>query len=233
MGLTSWLGDLAGMIYPNVCEVCANTLVHGEHTLCLHCLHDMPRTRLHTQSFNEIHKRLAGHTPISKAAAYFYYYRENPYAELIHRAKYNNRPALAKTLARMFAEEIMPSGFFDGIDLILPVPLHYLKELKRGYNQSHEIAKGLREATGIEIADNLIAKKAHSTQTRRSAFERWLNTGNIYTVAEPHELADKHILIVDDVITTGATVLHCADAVHINEPSAKISVAALGFTHGI
>lgn len=231
MGLKVWLRDFLSLIFPDVCEVCDTTLVHGERTLCLHCYADIPRTNLHSQHFSEIHKRLAGHTPINSAASYFYYYKENAYARMIQRAKYNNRPALAMRLAEMFASEILPSGFFDGIDAIVPVPLHWTKELTRGYNQSREIAKGISNITGIPVADNLVAKRSHATQTRRGAFERWMNTKDIFTVEAPQELEGKHILIVDDVITTGATLLSCADAIHAVSPGVTISVASLGFTH--
>lgn len=231
MALTHWLADLSSMLWPRVCEICATTLVHGENTLCLHCLADMPRTNLHNDHFSEIHKRLAGHAPVNRAAAYFYYYRDNPYARLIQNAKYNNRPRLARTLASMFAEEIMPDGFFSGIDILLPVPLHCLKELSRGYNQSREIARGISRVTSIPIGDNLIATRAHSTQTRRGAFERWINTRSIYSLINPDGLRSKHILLIDDVITTGATILRCAETIHAAVPSATISVLSLGFTH--
>lgn len=233
MGLRVWAEDFLGLLFPNVCEVCGRTLVHGERLLCLHCIADMPRTGIHGDGFTDIHKRLAGRTPIHRAAAYFHYYRDNPYARMIQAAKYNSRPRLARELARMFASEIAGSGFFDGIDMILPVPLHSFKELRRGYNQSREIARGLRDITGIAIGDNLEARRGHSTQTRRNAYERWINTEDIYCVAAPHELDGKHLLLVDDVITTGATMLRCAEAIHAAAPGAVISVAALGFTHGI
>lgn len=230
MGITNWLHDFISIIFPDVCEVCDTSLVHGEKMLCLKCHYDIPRTNLHKSTFSEIHKRLAGKTPINKAASFFYYYKENPYARVIQSAKYNNRPRLAFDLAAMFAKEIKPDGFFDGIDAILPVPLHWFKELRRGYNQSREIAKGISSVTGISVADNLVAARSHATQTRRGSFERWLNTRNVFTVENPEELEGKHILLVDDVITTGATLLSCADAIHAAVPTATISVATLAFT---
>lgn len=229
--IKQWGADFTSVIYPKLCEVCGTSLAHGETMMCTECRMRLPRCNIHTQPFNHIHQRLAGHAPIERAAGYFYYYRENEYTNLIHSAKYNGRPWIAEQLARDFATEIMPDGFFDDIDLILPVPLHASKLRKRGYNQSRHIAIGLHEVTSITIGDNLIATREHSTQTRRGAFERWLNSRNIYDVVQAETLADKHLLIVDDVLTTGATLLACCEAVHAKAPTARISVLTLAVAH--
>lgn len=229
--LREWMGDIAGMVFPNVCEVCARSLVHGERTICLHCLTEMPRTSLHTRPFTDIHRRLAGKAPIERGAAWFYYYRDNPYARMIQRAKYNSRPKLARRLGAMFAAELLPDGFFDGIDMVVPVPMHRFKQMRRGYNQAREVARGIAESTGIELCEALTATRGHSTQTRRNAFDRWLNTRGIYAVDHNAPLTGKHLLLVDDVLTTGATLTACAEAIHQAEPTATISVLTIGMTH--
>ena len=110
--IKSWLSDLAAVIFPKVCEVCGQSLTHGEDTLCLECLTDMPRTGIADDAFTEMHKRLASPgLPVAKAASWFYYYRDSPFAMLVQRAKYNGRPKLARTLGRMFAYEIASGGF--------------------------------------------------------------------------------------------------------------------------
>lgn len=233
MGLTEWCNDLLGLVYPNVCEACGAPLVRTEKTMCLNCLLDLPRTGLHKSYFNEIHKRLASQVPIERAASYFYYYREDPYARIIQRAKYNSRPELARRLARMMAEETVRDGFFDGIDVIVPVPLHFLKRMKRGYNQSAEIAKGISQVTGIPVRSNALKAADHPTQTRRNGWERWLNTELIYS-AKPGMLSGvKHALLVDDVITTGSTMLRCLNALHAAYPHTTLSVASLAITHAV
>lgn len=229
-GLKSWLSDLLGVIYPDVCEVCGVSLARGEETMCLHCLMNLPRTGIHGDGFNIIHQRLAGKAPVERAGGYFYYYRESDYAKLIHKAKYGNRPVIAERLASRYAREIAGDGFFDGIDCIVPVPLHRGKQIKRGYNQSEYVARGISRVTGIPVADNLVAVRAHSTQTRKNSYERWINARDIYAVKNPDELDGRHLLVVDDVITTGATMLACCEAIHNAQPGARISVLSLCVT---
>ena len=219
------------LIYPRVCEVCGCSLLKGEDVLCLHCLYDLPRINAHREPFNMIHRRLASTTPIERAAGYFHYYREGRYNDIIHRAKYQNRPLLMKSMGERFARELAADGFFDGIDLILPVPVHWLKMIRRGYNQSHYLALGICRVTGIPVGDNLVATRGHSTQTSRSDFRRWLNARSVYGVRREAELSGKHILVVDDVITTGATMLACCNSILSAAPSAKVSVLSLGVAH--
>lgn len=228
--LREWTSSLLAMVYPRCCEVCGTALVRGEKFMCMECDFGLPRCMIHTDPFNTLHQRLAGHAPIERAAGYFFYHRGAPHTHLIHAAKYSGRPGVARQLAVNFANEILPDGFFADIDLIVPVPLHKSKERKRGYNQSLYIAEGLSEVTGIAVSEALVAVRSHSTQTRRNAYERWVNSTNVYQVDSTDELDGKHLLVVDDVITTGATMLACCEAIHQAAPTARISVLALGVT---
>lgn len=222
--------SLLALVYPRLCEVCGDALVDGEDTLCLKCLCEMPLCRITDFRSNFIHDRLAGHTPIEKAVSLFYYLRSNRFTLLIQDAKYNGRPRIASWLARKLTDSIQASGFFADIDMIVPVPLHLLKKLRRGYNQTDYIAGAISGLTGIPVEHALVCRRRHSSQTRRTPFERWLNARDTYTVSPDAELTGKHILIVDDVITTGATLLSCAEALHAAFPSARISVLSLGVT---
>lgn len=228
--LKLWGNDLLDVIFPKCCEVCGSSLVDGEEVMCLQCSFDMPRCNIHRDEFNTLHQRLASNVPVEMAAGYFYYYRKSPYTKLIHAAKYNGRPNVARILARNFAGEIVADGFFQSIDMILPVPLHRFKQLRRGYNQSDHIAQGISDATGIPVGYNLKCTKGHASQTRRNAYERWLNSRNIYSAENGAGLDGRHVLIVDDVVTTGATMLACCEAVQKVAPTARISVLALGVT---
>ncbi len=224
------LADLGSIFFPRTCEVCQQSLVQGEEHICLTCLYNLPRCNIHNDPFNTIHQRLMRHVPIEKAAALYYYVRNSPYTELILSAKYRGRPIIIKELATVFSKEIIADGFFDSIDMIMPVPMHLWKRIKRGYNQTDFIADGISAVTGLPIANNLIATRGHSTQTHKGAYGRWLNAQNIYEINNPEEIDGKHILIVDDVITTGATMSACCEAIRKVSPSTRISVLSIGVT---
>ncbi|MEZ3589904.1 MAG: ComF family protein [Muribaculaceae bacterium] len=225
--LGRFLGGVAGLLFPHVCEVCGETLRHGEEVMCLHCLAGLPRTMVHREPFNTMHERVAGHVPVERAASYFYYYHDSPYRAIIHQAKYASRPVVARCVAAMFAREIAPDGFFDGIDLLLPVPLHWRKLVRRGYNQSEAIAEGIADVIGLPIGGNLVAARSHGSQTARGAYARWINTRDVYDVDEPVDLAGRHVLVIDDVMTTGATLLACIEAIHRASPTTRISLLTL------
>lgn len=225
-----WALGLVGMICPEVCEVCGNALVKGERHICLFCLADMPRTVVADSARNPITMRFSRAGRIGRAVSMFVYDRSSPYAGLIVNAKYRGRPSIVAWLARKFAAELLATDFFDGIDVILPVPMFCVKKWIRGFNQAEEIAKGVSEATCIPVADNLTALRPHSTQTHRDAAGRLANTEGIYGVKNPEELAGKHVLIVDDVITTGATLEACISSIEESVSEVTVSILTLAST---
>ena len=228
--MPGWIKDLGRVIFPVTCEVCGRTLVEGERVLCLECMAGMPRVNAHSDPEGELSRRLAGAAKVRRVASMFVYMRDTPYARVIQKSKYNGRPDIDHNLAMEFAAELGCTDFFEGIDEILPVPMHWWKKLRRGFNQAQEIAEGVAEVTGLEVGDNLIALRGHSTQTRRSAEQRIRNAEGIYGVVYPEELAGRHVLLVDDVITTGATVMACCDALRGAVPDIEISVLTLATT---
>lgn len=208
--------DLLSVIYPRVCEVCGRSLVADERCLCLICDSEMPRTLIVEQghtTFNSIHERVMGHAPVERATALFYYDSAGKYANLIRNAKYGGRPRQLGELAYKYATDILSTGFFDGINMILPVPMNFLKRLKRGYNQTEAIAAGISAATGIPVGDNLCARR-HGAQAGEGRARRAANVAGKYYVVHPEELRGRHILIVDDIVTTGATINECCEAIH-------------------
>ncbi len=137
---------------------------------------------------------------------------------------------LGRQLGRMYAREIKADGFFDDIDVILPVPITERKEMQRGYNQAFEIARGVSDETGLPIGDHLVTVKAHKTQTRQSAYERYLNVKGVFGIQHAEEIDGLHILVIDDVLTTGSTMVAACDSVRQACPEARISVLTLGLT---
>lgn len=229
--VSRWGKSFVDIIFPNVCTVCHRTLIDGEQFLCLECLMDMPLTNFHKSDSNSLTDRLFSRTvPIEKATSMFYYRRGNPYTALIHDTKYRGRPDVGRYLAELHAEELMSAGFFGDIDLLVPVPLHFLKQLKRGYNQAEKIADGIASVSGLPVVTPLRASW-HRSQTRKDAHDRLRNALGTYSLCSDAAIENKHILLVDDVITTGSTVLACAGAVKAASPTTRISVYSLAATY--
>lgn len=218
--------DLLGLFLPAVCHICACPLVAGERLLCAGCLAEAPRTLLHRAQLSELNARL-GRPPVAvaHAGAWLKYSRSDPFGALIRRAKYNNRPDISRELGRIYARELMADGAFSGVDVLLPVPMHILRRLRRGYNQAREVALGMAEVTSLPVGDNLVAVRPHATQTRRSIEQRMANLAGTMAVRYPEELLGLHIAIVDDIFTTGSTVREALDVLG-TVPSA-VSVYAL------
>lgn len=218
------------MLFPRRCLICGSPLVQGEKVMCLSCRLALPVTSYTTPTFNELHHRLAPE-PVDKAQAMFYYFRESRYARLIHQAKYNQRPWIIRQMGVEYGRELLEKDFFQGIDTMVPVPLSWLKLRIRGYNQALELAKGISKATGVGITTGILQARNHAPQARRSFQERTSETSNIFYAVGADKLRGKHILVVDDVITTGTTMLACLRALRTQVPELQISVLALGATH--
>lgn len=216
--------------FPRLCYVCDRPLTADEDIICLDCNLEMPRTALHLSQFNTIHQRVAGNATIDTAAGWFYYYTDSPYARLIKTAKYNDRPMLARRLGQLYAQELAADGLAGKFDVYLPVPLYFTKKIRRGYNQSREIAIGMADILGGDVGDNLVARRSHHSQTSRGALNRFLNVRGTYSLKYPEELDGLRVAIVDDIVTTGSTLLDCVNAIALTANPASISILTLGVT---
>jgi len=215
--------------FPETCVVCGSHLRTSEHIMCTACLIDIPRVYFHNQDRNPLEDLLWGQTPYERATSLFYYTKKNKYASLLYDLKYRNRSDVGEFLGEMFAHELQKSGFLNSIDYIVPIPLHKKRQKKRGYNQSECIAQGLSKQTGIPCLSNIIIRTVHTqTQTKKSKEERLANVQNIFSVVNPHAIENKHILVLDDVITTGATCISCANTIIAAQASCKVSIVSLG-----
>ena len=221
------LSYISDLIFVRVCPVCGSVLSVDERHICAACMLDLPRTLMEGERMNSVEQLFAGKTPIERATGYFYYERHSRYASILHSLKYRNDPYLGEWLAGRFAAEIAQSGFFDAIDVVVPVPLHYTKLAQRGYNQSECIARGIARTIGVPVVKALRADKPHATQTDKSAEERYFNVQGIYSARHAERVEGKHVLLVDDVVTTGATLLSCALTLRSAAPGIKISIATL------
>lgn len=177
------------------------------------CNMDMPRTNYHLRKDNPVEHLFWGKIPIERATSYFFYQKGGSFRQILHQLKYGGRKDLGEVMGRFMAAELAPAGFFKDVDGIVPVPLHPHKRKLRGYNQSECIAHGISVVTGIPMDTSSVVRKKHTdTQTRKSTYERWENVDGIFHLCHPGHLVGKHILIVDDVLTTGSTTTACADA---------------------
>jgi ComF family protein len=214
------------MVLPPLCTACNRLLVNGERILCLKCRYDMPRTRYHSYADNPVARLFWGKIPVRNAASYFRYHTGSRFQNLIHQLKYHGRQEIGTEIGMLMGLEFKGSSFEDA-DLILPVPLHRKRQRKRGYNQSDPIARGISKTLGRPFSSGWLERTLSTrTQTDKSRLDRYLNVEGVFSVKYPELIAYKHILLVDDVITTGSTLIACAEEIlHIE--GTEISIATL------
>jgi len=218
---------LTELIFPKLCVTCGDKLIEQEQWICLHCLHHIPRTNFHLEPENPVAQLFYGRVTIEHATAFFYFSKGSKYQSLLHNLKYKGMKELGAEIGKQFGIDLLKSESFASVDVICPVPLHPLKEKKRGYNQSWWIASGIAQQMQKQLSDdNLKRITATETQTRKARFERWQNVEGIFELADPQAFSGKHILLVDDVVTTGSTLEACAQAI-ISKTEARVSIATL------
>jgi ComF family protein len=220
--------DTLALVYPNLCVACGKTVPARRYYLCTGCLHDLPRTHFHRDPANPLAMTFWGRVRLEHAAAWFHYTRGSRYSRLIHAMKYLGRKDIGYELGRLYATELAASPLAEA-QLVIPVPLHPKKQRKRGFNQSEWIGRGIAEGLHLPMAADNLYRAVHTrTQTRKSRIERWQNVARVFRLKKPHLLENRHILLVDDVVTTGATMESCA-GVLLECPGARVSLAALGY----
>ncbi|PIV58973.1 MAG: hypothetical protein COS14_06795 [Bacteroidetes bacterium CG02_land_8_20_14_3_00_31_25] len=219
--------DFFQLFYPNTCASCGQRLVTNEQIICTHCLADLPRTNFQNQHDNPVSQIFWGRVNIQNATALFRFQKGSRFQELLHLLKYKGRKDVGVELGRQLGFELKKSDLYKNIEVVIPVPLHPKRQHKRGYNQSECIANGIAESMGIAVqANNVVRNVSTQTQTKKSRIERWQNVESIFELKEPQKLENKNALLVDDVVTTGATLEACAQSI-INTEGIKLSIAAL------
>jgi len=222
------LEGVAGLFWPNVCACCSTGLTHGEQYICSHCLYELPTTNFHKEEDNPVAQIFWGRAKIEHATSGYFFRKGNSIQRLVHQVKYKGQKEMGTMLGREMGKHLRNSKFVD-IDLIAPVPLHPQKFRKRGYNQSEWIARGVAEVIEKPLVVHTLERHIFSTsQTRKKRFDRWGSVDSSFRLVDPEIFSGRHILLIDDVITTGATLEACIHAI-LSAPESKVSVATLAF----
>ena len=230
MKFQTLLANFVSLLYPELCVICGEPLVENEKFFCFSCFLKLPRTHYHLIPENQTINRFAGKVTLEKASSYFYYSKGGVAQKLIAEIKYKGNRNLGEWIGAHLAKDMISSGFFQGIDYLVPVPLHRSKEKKRGFNQAGKIAEGIARITHIPLEeDNVLRMKANTSQTKKGIFDRWMNTRNLFQLKNPELFNEKHILLIDDVLTTGSTLEALAQCL-LKSERIKVSILTLAIT---
>ena len=230
MKIKTLLANFVSLLYPRLCVICGDPLIENEEFFCFACFLKLPRTHYHLIPENQAIERLAGKVSLEKASSYFYYNKGGIAQKLVAEIKYKGNQNLGEWIGTYLAKDMISSGFFQGIDYLVPVPLHRSKEKKRGFNQAGKIAEGIAQVTKIPLeTNNVFREKSNTTQTRKGVFDRWKNTRNLFQLKDPKLFSTKHILLIDDVLTTGSTLESVAQSL-LKSQEIKVSILTLAIT---
>ena len=225
MTLRNWFHSILNLFYPRVCAACGELLLKDEETVCLKCRYLLPKTGYELNPENPLAQTFYGRVKFHAVTACFFFAKSGKVQHLVHELKYKGNKEAGVFLGQQLGETIKDAPSFQGIDCLIPVPLHAKREKQRGYNQSLMICQGIHEATGIPIGNKYLVREVYTeTQTHKSAEERFRNVKDIFKQRFPDELKGKHVLLVADVLTTGATLESCAHQLE-NIPGITISAA--------
>ena len=227
MWFTSLFDDFISLIYPKICLGCNNPLLKHEECICTICQFHIPKTNHFKEKKNDLQKLFWGKVQLNHAAALYEFVKDSPLQKMIHALKYEENQEVGIYLGKQIAYEIEDSTLLKGIDYIIPVPLHPKKEKLRGYNQSMSIAKGIQEILKTEIEITTLQRTVDTeSQTKKNKYSRWENVGNVFEIRDLEKLKHKHILLIDDVVTTGSTLESCVTTLQQIE-GIKVSIVTI------
>lgn len=225
------LKPLLHLLYPHTCEGCGNDLSRTEEILCISCSHRLPATGFQLTKGNPVEKIFHGRIALQHATAGYYFGQQSRLRQLVHQFKYHGRKDIALYLGRQLGLQLRQSSWWQQVSVIIPVPLHAVKQRHRGYNQAAMLAAGIAGILGCHTSESLERLPNSATQTRKSRMERWVNVSSAFTVKDPAAVTARHVLLVDDVLTTGATLEACAQAVLTAGEDVKVSVCSLAYAN--
>lgn len=219
--------DLINLFYPRLCNICEQELLKNEPVICATCIHDLPVTTYHLYNENPVQKVFYGRVEIENATALLEFHKKSGVQRLIHQLKYKGQQEIGSFLGKWMGAQILENNTFPGVEMVIPVPLHRKKLKQRGYNQVEKFGRELSIALQVPYIDTALVKKSFSsTQTIKARLARWGNMEESFVLADPAVVANKHILLVDDIITTGATLEACATVLK-EAGDVKISIATM------
>ncbi len=229
MKIGTLVNDFINLFYPNTCAVCHDGLARGEEVICTQCLYHIPRTRYWLETDNPVARLFWGRVNIENACSLFLFAKGSKYRKLIHQLKYNGREDIGVFLGREFGKELCRAELYKSVNFIIPVPLHPRRQKERGYNQAEVIANGLSKSMGIPVIPDVLVRRVYTqTQTKKSRTERVQNVSGAFDLQNPEKISKHHVLLVDDVITTGSTLEVCAQTL-LRVPEIKVSVGTLAY----
>ena len=227
--LPFYLDDVISLLYPPICITCGERLNSQEKYVCWNCWSDLPVSRFRNDGDNKVAQLFWGRVRIEKVTSFYKYHKGSRYQKLIYFIKYKGLKELGREMGVRFGHSLAEDMIFNDIDLIVPVPLHLRKLKKRGFNQSEWIANGIAFVLQKPVvADNLLREVHTATQTRKGRFERWQNVEGIFCIKDPSVFEGRHVLLIDDVVTTGSTLEACAIEL-LRIKNTKVSIATLAF----
>ena len=226
--LRSWLADFAGLIFPRLCPACREPLARGEAHLCTSCRAELPYTDFHRlpPAANPLGRRFWGKLPVRHALSYLQFVRHGRVQHLLYELKYGGQRGLGTALGRLYGAELAAAGLAAEFDLVVPVPLHPRKLAQRGYNQAAVFAEGLAVGLAMPWVPALRRTAHTATQTKKNRAQRWENVATVFETADVKAVAGRHVLLVDDVLTTGATLEACGAAL-LAAGAREISIATI------
>lgn len=228
--ITHTWADFVNLFFPHLCLACSEPIAFDEAFICLNCQAELPETDFHLTKKNPFTERFDGRLPVETAAALFFFTKKSKTQHLIHQIKYHDKREAALELGRFMGQKLIKQAHFQGIDYIIPVPMHSQKRITRGFNQAEFFANGLSDVLQIPVNTTGLQKiKMTETQTKKSRLERLQNTDDVFILNTPSVFQDKTLLIVDDVMTSGATLEACAKTILETMPTAKINFATIAF----
>lgn len=222
-----WMLDFFELICPNVCGACGNPLLMGEHVICTKCESELPFTNFYLDENNPVSQLFWGRVYIQSATALLFFHKKGRIQHLLHQLKYNGKQEIGFRLGQLLGNQIVKSPYIKKIDIIVPIPLHPKRLQQRGYNQATCIANGTADVLQIPVDTTTVIRAIEtSTQTKKSRLERWNNVADVFQINNIDDYKGKHILLVDDVVTTGATFEACAQSI-MKTPGIEVSIAAI------